>query len=207
VRAAGRYSLVSFLLARKPENETVATRAHFNAGPETVWNRILFYEEVPERPPLLLRALLPEPVRTEGGKTDAGATVRCHYRRGEVVKRITAVARPRLVEFEVIEQRLGIEGCVFALGGSYRIWQCGEGSDVELRTNYRAYLRPRRLWRRLEAHLVSQLHRHILGGIRAGVPVPGTNPSVRPAIPESLTPQCASPGGLACTISKSRSHR
>jgi hypothetical protein len=207
VRAAGRYSLVSFLFARKPEKETVATRAHFDAGPETVWNRILFYEEVPERPPLLLRALLPEPVRTEGGKTDAGATVRCLYRQGEVVKRITAAARPHLVEFEVIEQRLGIEGCVFALGGSYRIWQCGEGSDVELRTNYRAYLRPRRLWRCLEALLVSQLHRHILRGIRAAAPVPATDSSVRPAVSESITPECAPSGGLACTISESRSHR
>jgi hypothetical protein len=201
------YRLLSFLFARKPESEAVATQIHFDAAPEAVWNRILFYEEVPARPPLLLRALLPRPVRTEGSKTYVGSTVRCTYSSGEVVKRITAVEPPRLIEFEVIDQRLGIERCARTLAGSYRLLACHDGTDVELVTKYRAYLRPRFLWRPLETLLVRQLHRHILCGIRAAIPLSAPKPAIRPAVTESLNPQCAPPGGLACPISESRSRR
>lgn len=197
---------MSFLFSRQALKEAVATRVHIHANPETVWNRILFYEEVPGRPPFLLRALLPAPVRTEGGKTDVGATVRCIYSTGEVVKCITAVDRPHRIEFEVVEQRLGIERCARTLGGSYRISPCGDGVDVELVTKYRAFLGPRRLWRFLESLLVSSLHGHILSGIRNAVPTPVSQPSACSAVAKSFTPQCVPSGGLACTISRSRSH-
>ena len=167
--AAGWYRLVSWLFARQGVSEVVATRIRFNASPEAVWNHIMFYEEVPGRPAFLLRALLPYPVRTEGDKTRVGATVRCAYSGGDLVKRITHVEPPHLLQFEVIEQRLGIEGCILTRGGSYQISMRGEASDVVLITNYRAYLRPRYLWRPLEALLVSQLHNHILRGVRAAV--------------------------------------
>jgi hypothetical protein len=203
--AAGLYRLVSCLFAGQAVSEAIATRGHVDASPETVWNLLMFYEEVPGQPPFLLRALLPHPVRTEGGKTDVGAIVQCTYRRGELVKRITFVDPPHLVQFEVIEQRLGIEGCVLVLGGSYQIRRCGEGTDVVLITNYRAYLRPRHLWRPLETLLVGQLHNHILGGVRAAIQP--TNRDVRSVIVESLTPQCVPPRGLACTVSQLRSHR
>jgi len=207
VRTAGTYRLLSFLFAGKPESEAVATRVHLDAGPETIWNRILLYEEVPARPPLLLRTLLPQPRRTEGAKTAVGALVRCIYSAGDVVKRITAVEPPHLIRFEVIEQRLGIERCARTLGGSYRFFICGDGADVELITKYSAYLHPRSLWRPLESLLVRQLHRHILRGIRAAIPVPAAIPAIRSSVPESLSSQCAPPGGLACTISESRSRR
>jgi hypothetical protein len=201
------YRLLTLLFAGKPKNEAVATRVHLDAGPETVWNRILLYEEVPARPPLLLRKLLPQPVRTQGAKTTVGALVRCTYSAGEIVKRITAVEPPRLIEFEVMDQRLGIERCARTLGGSYHLSPCRDGTEVELVTNYRAYLLPRSLWRPIETLLVRQLHHHILCGIRAAIPSAVARPATRPAIAESLEPQCAPPGGLACTISESRSRR
>jgi len=201
------YRLLSFFFARKPESEAVATQFHFDAAPEAVWNRILFYEEVPVRAPLLLRTLLPQPVRTEGNKTTPGATVRCIYSAGEVVKRIIAVERTRCIKFEVIDQRLGIERCARTLAGSYRLQSCPDGTDVELVTKYRAYLRPRFLWRTIETVLVRQLHKHILGGIRASIPVTTAKPASYPTLTESLKPQSAPPGGLACTISESRSRR
>lgn len=203
--AAGWYRLVSWLFARKAVREAVATRVHFNASPEAVWNHIMFYEEVPGRPPFLLRTLLPHPVRTEGDKARVGATVRCVYRGSDLVKRITTVEPPHSLQFEVIAQRLGIERCILTLGGSYQIYACGAVTDVVLITNYQAYLHPRYLWRPLEALLVNQLHSHILRGLRAAV-LP-RNPAMRPAVAESLTPQCAPPGGLACPVSQSCSRR
>jgi len=82
------------------------------------------------------------------------------------VKRITAVEPPRLMQFEVVEQCLGIEGCVIALGGSYQIHPNGYGSDIMLTTKYRAFLHPRRLWRPLEKLVTTQLHKHVLNGMR-----------------------------------------
>lgn len=130
----------------------------------------MLYEEVPRRPPFPLRALLPHPVRTVGDKARVGGTVRCVYQAGDLVKRITTVEPASLLQFEVVEQNLGVENCILTLGGSYRISPCGDEADVVLITNYRAYLRPRPIWRPLELFLVRQLHCHILGGMRAALP-------------------------------------
>jgi hypothetical protein len=183
---AGWYWLASRWFARNAVNETVATRVHVNAGPEAVWNHILFYEEVPGRAPFLLGSLLPQPVRTEGDKTHVGATVRCIYKGGDLVKRITAVEPPRLLQFDVIAQHLGIESCALTSGGSYHIHESGSATDVTLITNYLAFLHPRFLWRPLEALLVKQLHRHILHGVRADLLA--ENPAARPAVVESAAP-------------------
>jgi hypothetical protein len=202
-----KYRLLSLLFAHEPESETVATRVHLNTGPETVWNCILLYEEVPARPPLLLRTLLPQPVRTEGAKTTVGEAVCCTYSTGEVVKRITAADPPLRIEFEVIDQRLGIERCARTLSGSYRLFPCRDGTDVELLTNYRAYLRPRFLWRPLETLLVRQLHHHILRGIQDAILTAAAIPAMHPAVTESLQPRCVPRGGPACTISELPSRR
>jgi hypothetical protein len=76
---------------------------------------------------------------------------------------------PNLLEFEVVEQRLGIERCIKTCAGSYRMEASGRGTDVILQTTYLAYLRPRSFWQRLEALLIHQLHTHILRGIADSV--------------------------------------
>jgi hypothetical protein len=130
---------------------------------------------------------LPHPLRTEGDKTRAGATVRCTYQGGDLVKRITAVEPPRVLQFEVIEQSLGIEDCILTVGGSYEIHMCGDATGLVLITNYQAYLRPRYLWRPFEALLVRQLHGHILCGLFAALRQ--RDPAMCPEVAESLTPQ------------------
>jgi hypothetical protein len=74
-----------------------------------------------------------------------------------------------------------------------------------LTTCYRAYLRPRFLWRPLEARLVGQLHNHILAGIRRAIL--RTSQGVPAAVAKPCVPQCPSPGGLAWTVSRSLSRR
>ena len=134
--AAGLYRLVSWLFARKAVKEAVATRLRFNCSPEEVWDHIMFYEEVPGRPAFLLRRCCPTQSGSEGDKTRVGATVRCAYTGGDLAKRITTLQPPHLLQFEVIEQRLGIEGCILTLGGSYQIYTVGRcqrhNTDYEL---------------------------------------------------------------------------
>ncbi|HVA18180.1 MAG TPA: hypothetical protein VMV59_10775 [Candidatus Dormibacteraeota bacterium] len=199
--AANRYRRLSWLLARRGVRETAETRVLFESSVQAIWDALMFYEEVPGGAPLLLRALLPQPVRTEGDKRRPGARVRCVYSGGaELVKRITDVEPPHLLRFDVVEQRLGVEDCILTRGGSYEIRACGDLSEVVLTTNYEAYLRPRRLWCHLEAAVVSQLHRHILHGV--GAEIPAGNRAMRPTVAEKRV-QCGPAGGLACTISPS----
>ena len=147
--------------------DTVTTRAGFNAPPDEVWQRMMFYEEVPHRPPLLLRMFLPSPVKTEGSGKQVGTVVACTYSRGGLVKRITVLERPRLVRFEVLEQHLGVERCMTTVEGSYEFRTDGRSTEVALTTTYRGHLRPRRLWRPFERLLAHQLHHHILTGMGA----------------------------------------
>ncbi len=143
-----------------------------------MWHGLLFYEEVPHRPLWFLRVFLPRPICTDGEKTRVGAIVRCTYDGGHLLKRITAVEPARLVRFDVLEQRLGVEDCVSMSQGSYEIRATGDGSDVVLTTHYCSHLRPRRLWRPLERCLAHRLHRHVLEGMRLALAVCRPSPDV-----------------------------
>lgn len=165
-----RYRLVSRLFGRDAVSGSVSTRFRLAMSPEIVWRRVMFYEDVPGRPRFLLRTLLPYPVRTAGPRNNLGGLIHCLYRGGGyLTKRIITLDAPHLLEFEVLEQRLGIERCIQTHAGSYRIEAFDRGTDVILQTTYTAYLRPRSLWRRVEAVLIRQLHTHILRGIEGAV--------------------------------------
>jgi hypothetical protein len=175
VSSHGVLGLARRMLARAgavfPRSATirhVVTRASVDAPPEEVWRRIVLYEDVPHPPPLLLRLLLPMPLRTSKPGLTVGALVQCNYSGGgRLVKRITEVQPPSLVRFEVIEQRLGIEPCLTTLAGAYEIRESSSGSEVALTTSYLGHLRPRWLWRHPERSLAHALHRHILRGMGA----------------------------------------
>jgi hypothetical protein len=171
-------SRVGLLFPRNAHSEAVETALYLNAAPEAVWQGILFYEEVPRRPLWFLRIFLPRPIRTDGEKTRVGAIVRCTYDGGHLLKRITVVEPARLVRFDVLEQRLGVEDCVSMSQGSYEIRATGDGSEVVLTTRYRSRLRPRWLWRPLERCLAHRLHRHILDGMGATLAVCAAEPPV-----------------------------
>lgn len=156
------------IFPRNPAVQAVVSHATSDATPEEVWRRIMFYEEVPHRPPRLLRMLLPVPLRTTKTGLAAGAVVRCIYTGGgHLVKRITEARPPSVVRFEVVEQELGIEQCLTTVAGSYEIRAADCGSSIALTTMYRGHLRPRWLWRPCEAFFAHQLHRHILHGMGA----------------------------------------
>jgi hypothetical protein len=142
---------------------------YFPAHPDKVWEGLLFYEEVPGRPPFPLNVFLPAPIRTEGGKGSVGAVIRCFYQDGDLTKRITAVRAPHFIRFDVIDQRLGIEGCAVARGGSYELRSTFTGTEMVASTQYTAHLHPRWIWRPIEKLVMGQLHGHVLRGIQSAV--------------------------------------
>ncbi len=156
------------IAARLPRNtqlDEVTTSLPLAAAPEAVVRSIAFYEEVPGKPPLLLRLFLPHPIRSEGKKDAPGDIVRCVYEGGYLIKQITA-ADESGVEFEVVEQRLGIEGLASMGRGCYSVEPAGAGrSLVRLTTCYNGHLVPRWFWRPFERILAHSLHRYILAGM------------------------------------------
>jgi hypothetical protein len=195
---------VGWLFRRNAVIDVVATSVYFHASPEIVWQQMLLYEEVLVRPPFLLRVLLPYPVRTEGEKTCVGAAVQCTYKGGHLIKRIGVVEPPHVLQFDVVEQHLGIEACITTLGGSYELRSRGGQTEVVLTTNYRGHLRPRSLWRPLERILTHKLHRHILNGMRGSLPRPDS--AADSAIEERPRRKGNTPQDLVCTTPQSHSH-
>ena len=151
---------------------SVVTRATFTASPQKVWKALMFYEQIDQRPPLLLRLLLPIPLRAEGRKSQVGDEVKCHYLSGHLLKRVTGVTPGRSCEFEVVEQDLKLAGGVTLLGGSYALRPLADGrTEVALMTCYVSPHRPRWLCRRIEAVVCHYFHCHILNAMR-GDPQP-----------------------------------
>ncbi len=170
------------LFPPNPTSEVVETSIDLPAAPEAVWEKMMFYEEVPQRPTPLLRLFLPLPVRTQGDKTRVGAAIACVYEDGYLEKRITAVEPARTVKFDVVVQGLGIEDCISMDGGYYELSPSTVGTRVVLATIYRGHLRPRWLWRPFEHHLAHRLHTHILDGMRLAVD-DGARPASTGALP------------------------
>lgn len=145
---------------------TVVTRAAFAACPAHVWDALVFYEQIDVRPPLLLRFLLPIPIRTEPAKSSVGDEVRCLYEGGHLVKRIARMDRERLYAFDVVEQRLAVGGGLRLHGGWYGLRGLPDGgTEVEVGTRYASPMRPRWIFRLVEAAMCHRFHRHILAAL------------------------------------------
>jgi len=156
--------------ATTPSSTSVVTRMVFAARPEQVWNALLFYEQIQEPPPLLLRLLLPIPLSTKGGKSKVGDEVRCLYEHGHLIKRITRIEAARHYEFEVIEQNLKVGGGLALTGGCYALRSIERGAtEVGVTTRYISAMRPGWLWRPIEATACHMFHHHLLSAMRREV--------------------------------------
>lgn len=165
-----------------PSSASVTTRARLSAAPQRVWERLLFFEQVPDSPPFPLSWLLPSPLRVEGRRSQVGDEARCVYVQGHLVKRITAVIPLRLFAFEVIEQELAIGRGIRLEGGSYRLAGSKGGTHVTLETRYRAPSFPRLTWRPLEAMVAHAFHRYLIAALRQETALPAH----RAIAPEAL---------------------
>ncbi len=149
---------------------SVITRMRFAVPPEKVWERLTFYEQIEERPPLLLRLLLPVPLRTEGRKSEVGDQVICRYLSGHLRKRVTQVTPERNYTFEVIEQNLSLGGGIRLARGRYTLRPLPDGNtEVHLETRYVSSRRPRWLCGPIETVVCHLFHRHILKTMRGSL--------------------------------------
>ena len=155
---------------RARHSTSVLTGMKSSASPGQVWDGLMFYEQIPRRPPLLLRLLLPGPMRAEGRRSVVGDETLCVYDRGHLLKRVTRIEPRRHYGFDVVEQDLSIGRGIRLTGGSYTLHELPDGSTrIGLETLYISHVRPRWLWGRVEAAVCHAFHRHILGAMRREV--------------------------------------
>lgn len=146
--------------------EVVRTSRVVALDPQEAWGRIVFYEEVPARPPALARIGLPRPLYTEGSAGAVGDLKRCVYSSGYLIKRITEHAPPRRLTFEVLEQHGVEDRSVELIDGGFELEPAGDGATrITLETRYRPLLQARLFWRPFEHRLAHVLHNHVLDGI------------------------------------------
>jgi hypothetical protein len=159
--------------ATKPGNTmahpstSIVTRMEFAATPARVWDGLMFYEQIDESPPLLLRLLLPRPIRTEGSKSAVDDEAICLYEGGHLVKRVTHVDACRHYRFKIVEQNLAVGAGLLLSGGCYALQQLPGGrTEVAVTTRYVSRKRPRWMWKPIEAIVCHLFHRHLLSAMR-----------------------------------------
>jgi hypothetical protein len=148
---------------------SVTTCQDFFAAADAVWDALMFYEEIAEDRPFLLRRFLPIPIGTEGCKSEVGSDVKCQYVGGHLVKRVTRIVRGHNYAFEIVEQNLGLRG-IRLLGGDYTLRVLSEDcTRVALATHYASLNCPRWVFGHLEAAVCHSFHRYILSAMRSNL--------------------------------------
>jgi hypothetical protein len=148
---------------------SVTTCQDFFAAADAVWDALMFYEEIAEDRPFLLRFLLPTPIGSQGCKSTIGEEVKCQYVGGHLVKRVTHIIREHSYGFEIVQQNVALRG-IRLLGGHYNLRvQSQDCTRVALATHYASLNCPRWVFGRLEAAVCHSFHRYILSAIRSNL--------------------------------------
>lgn len=148
---------------------SVTTCQDFFAAADAVWDALMFYEEIAEDRPFVLRHFLPSPIGTDGCKSEVGSDVKCRYVGGHLLKRVTRIVRRQNYAFEVVEQNLAL-GRIRLLGGDYTLHILSEDcTRVALATHYASPNCPRWLFARLEAAVCHSFHHYILSAMRSNL--------------------------------------
>jgi hypothetical protein len=151
------------------EAASVTTCQDFFAPADAVWDALMFYEDIAEDRPFLLRRFLPIPIGTQGCKSAVGGDVKCRYEGGHLVKRVTRIIRGHNYAFEIVEQNLALGG-IRLLGGDYTLRIVSEDcTRVALATHYASPNYPRWLFGRLEAAVCHSFHHYILSAMRSNL--------------------------------------
>jgi hypothetical protein len=146
---------------------TISTDAVIEAPIQASWNAIMFYEEVKHEPPWILKVGLARPLYTVGRSSAAGDVKMCVYNKGHITKRVRQAKSPTLLEFDVIDQKIGYERDVRLVGGSFAFEALGaDRTRATLTTEYEPLLRPRWVWLPFERIAVHTLHNHVLEGMK-----------------------------------------
>jgi hypothetical protein len=168
-RSGSRPAVKLELSCCQDNTASVTTCRDFFAASDAVWDALMFYEEITEDRPFLLRRFLPTPIGTQGCKSQVGSDVKCRYVGGHLVKRVTRIVRGQNYAFEIVEQNLALGG-IKLLGGDYTLRvPSKDRTRVALTTHYASPHCPRWLFSRFEAPVCHSFHRYILSAMQSKI--------------------------------------
>jgi hypothetical protein len=151
-------------------DETVSSSVIMPVSADRAWNAVMFYEEIKEPPPFLMRIALPRPLYTIGSMETIGEFKVCEvcvYTKGRLVKRITQRVPDVILAFYVVEQNKIEHRSVVLKTGSFQFNPVSPTQTrVTLSTTYQPLLGPRWAWRWAEEVGIHTLHGYVLNGMR-----------------------------------------
>jgi uncharacterized membrane protein YhaH (DUF805 family) len=159
----------------------VVTSVDVAAPPAVVWNRVVKFDEIQERPAWYFRAGIAYPIRATIAGSGPGAIRRCEFSTGAFVEPITVWDEPRRLAFDVVEQppplrELSIYSKVYAphingyfssSRGEFRLIPIAGGhTRLEGHTWYSVAVYPQGYWRATSEVLLHQIHLRVLRQVK-----------------------------------------
>ena len=174
-------SLVDRVTSGSPPIYEVVTTVDVDAPPETVWRKVIRFDEIRAPLPWYFRSGIAYPVRAEITGAGVGAIRRCEFSTGSFVEPITTWDAPRKLGFDVISQpppltELSIYSEVYAphihgffqsRRGEFRLIRLGNGrTRLEGHTWYSVSIYPQGYWRMISEPLLHAIHRRVLDQVK-----------------------------------------
>lgn len=158
----------------------VVTRVEIAAPPETVWNQVVSFSELPPPRGMIFRTGVAYPLHAEIRGQGVGAVRHCVFSTGPFVEPITVWDAPRRLAFNVIEQPHALEewspwgnitprhldGYFLSTRGEFLLTPTHSGTLLQGTTWYTQKLGPARYWRLWSDYLIHRIHGRVLEHVK-----------------------------------------
>jgi hypothetical protein len=147
----------------------VCTSGRLSCEAQRAWEKVCFYEHIATQPSLLLRTVLPVPLRTTGAYRKVGDVSRCMYSDGGyLTKKIVHLVGGQRIDFEIVEQSIRYAPSIVLKGGTIQIDSHDDGtSSVQMLTRYEVHKAARLIPRLFIDHVVSAMHKIVIRDMQA----------------------------------------
>jgi len=165
----------------EPPRFVVRTSLEINAPPETVWQRVVAFSEIPPPTELLFRAGIAYPVRAEITGRGPRAIRHCVFSTGPFVEPIEIWDEPRLLSFGVTSTPAPMKeltpyghispphlhGYFVSEKGQFALTELPGGrTRLEGTTSYRNTIWPGRYWKLWSDYIIHRVHMRVLEHIK-----------------------------------------
>jgi hypothetical protein len=165
-----------------PVRRVVMTAIEIDVPPEDVWEAVIAFPRIEDRPPWLFRLGIAAPLEAVIEGEGVGATRRCRFTTGDFVEPVTAWEPPARLAFDVTAQPSPLRELTFydevtpphldggmrSLHGEFRLVPLPGGrTRLEGRTWFEMRLHPAAFWTPWATSIVHAIHRRVLEHIEA----------------------------------------
>jgi len=171
-----------FLETKAPAYQVTST-IEIQASPETVWQEVVAFSEIPPPEEWVFRSGIAYPIRAKIEGTGVGATRHCIFSTGEFTEPIKKWQEPELLQFTVASNPPPIREMSFysidpphlhnffiSHAGQFKLVRTPTGTTrLEGTTWYSHNLYPAAYWRLWSDYIIHKIHMRVLGHIKEEV--------------------------------------